>query len=163
MDAVTQELQRRFWQKVDLTGDCWIWTGVTNRQGYGQFWDPQRRTMGLAHRFAYETYVGDLRHHRHQAGPVGQVVCHRCDNPSCVRPAHLFVGTQRDNVRDAVAKGRLNDRAGSRNPRARLTPEDVAAIRAYATGRYGERSEIARRWGISTGYVSKILQGSAWM
>ena len=66
----------RFWAKVDRTGECWVWTAARNRSGYGQFWDPQRRVMGLAHRFSYEQFVGPLEHLR-QPGAVGQLVCHR--------------------------------------------------------------------------------------
>lgn len=152
----------RFWGKVRVEGDCWVWTAARNRQGYGQFWDPRRRTMGLAHRFAYENYVGELSRHRFQSGSSGDVVCHRCDNPACVRPDHLFLGTQRDNMQDAVTKGRIRRSPGARNGRAKLSPGDVAQIRSSATGRYGERSRLARQWGISTGHVSKILNGSAW-
>lgn len=154
-------ITERFWAKVDRTGDCWLWTGARNKQGYGQFWDSDRKVMGLAHRYAYEHFVGSLRHLR-QPGPVGEVVCHACDNPSCVRPSHLFSGSQADNVRDAQQKGRAPRHAGERNGRAKLTAADIAAIRASATGRYGERAEIARRWGISTGHVSKILKGDVW-
>lgn len=161
--ANDSDLIRRFWEKVRVEGDCWVWTAARNRQGYGQFWDPQRRTMGLAHRFAYEKFVGELVHHRFQPGSVGEVVCHRCDNPACVRPDHLFIGTQLDNMRDAVNKGRIRDSSGVRNGRAKLSPDDVTAIRSSVTGRHGERSALARRWGISTGHVSKILKGDVWM
>lgn len=162
MAQATSDVER-FWAKVAQSGECWVWTAATNKQGYGQFWDPARHTMGLAHRFSYEAFVGPLEHHRGIPGAIGQVVCHRCDNKRCVRPSHLFVGSQQDNMDDARRKGRMASRPGETNPKAKLTADQVAAIRASATGRYGERSAIARQWGISTGHVSKILKGDVWL
>lgn len=76
---------------------CWLWAGYRAPGGYGKvYW---RRQKHLAHRLAYELLVGPV--------PSGMQVCHRCDNPSCVNPAHLFVGTQKDNMKDAVRKGRV--------------------------------------------------------
>lgn len=96
--AVTPPLER-FWPKVQKTDCCWEWTGYVMPNGYGTF-GRGRAIEGkvYAHRFAYEALVGPI--------PVGQHVCHRCDNRRCVRPDHLFLGTQRDNMRDMVAKGR---------------------------------------------------------
>lgn len=92
-------LAERFWSKVDktagLTG-CWIWTGCTQVDGYGQIWVEDG--MRPAHRVAFELVEGII--------PVGLEVLHRCDNPICVNPFHLFTGTQSDNIRDCVAKGR---------------------------------------------------------
>jgi len=96
-DAATLE---RFLSKVDTSGECWTWRASVSHR-YGQFMvGPRGSSPTRAHRFAYETFVGPI--------PDGLVVCHRCDNPICVRPSHLFAGTQRDNIRDASAKGRLN-------------------------------------------------------
>lgn len=85
-------LSERFWPKVEKTDGCWLWTANTRPNGYGLF-----GSVG-AHRVAYELCVGPI--------PSGMYVCHRCDNPACVRPDHLFVGTQLDNMRDMVTKGR---------------------------------------------------------
>lgn len=85
-----------FWERVDKSGDCWIWLrgvsqgyGIVNRRGL----PPER-----AHRVAYELCIGKV--------PKGLSVCHKCDNPRCVRPDHLFLGTQSQNIRDCIAKGR---------------------------------------------------------
>lgn len=97
-------LATRFWARVQRAeGDaCWLWLGVKDRKGYG------RITLGTknlkAHRVSFELANGRL--------DDGMLICHRCDNPSCVRPDHLFAGTASDNMRDAVRKGRL---AGIRN------------------------------------------------
>ena len=92
----------RFWPKVQRTLDdtCWEWQGYRGADGYGRFRVATRGAPALAHRFAYETAFGPI--------PPGLLVCHRCDNPPCVRPSHLFLGTQQDNIRDCSAKGRLN-------------------------------------------------------
>jgi HNH endonuclease len=87
----------RFWFRVDKTGDCWTWTGGKSRNGYGAFWTKEKRLV-RASRFSYEQHYGPI--------PNGMVVCHRCDNPPCVRPDHLFLGTQSDNMRDMWQKGR---------------------------------------------------------
>lgn len=91
---------RRFWERVQKSDGCWVWTGSTNgfRRKYGQLTLDCRRTVG-AHRVSYVIAHGAL--------PEGMVVCHACDNTLCVRPDHLFLGTQKDNVRDMIAKGRF--------------------------------------------------------
>lgn len=151
-----------FWSKVDRRGsdDCWVWLGSRNRQGYGHFWDVDRRVMGLAHRWSHNRFVRDVG--PGLIGGRGTVIRHTCDNPPCVNPRHLVAGTQQDNMRDAVDRGRTGDHRGERNGRAKLSPEIVAAIRSAAVGQYGERSRLAREFGISTGHVSKILAGTCW-
>jgi hypothetical protein len=86
----------RFWSKVSKSDKCWEWTAATNKHGYGTFQFEGR--LQKAHRVAWQLSMGSV--------PDGLFVLHRCDNPSCVRLTHLFLGTQRDNVRDAMRKGR---------------------------------------------------------
>jgi hypothetical protein len=94
---IDDERRRRFWSKVDKSGDCWTWTA--GRDGkYGKFCMPKGQSC-RAHRISYEMAHGPI--------PDGMFVCHRCDNPLCVRPDHLFIGSNRDNVHDAVRKGRM--------------------------------------------------------
>lgn len=104
MSAPRSDVPASFWQKVDKgTEDgCWIWTGARHRKGYGRFAVANRRKV-YAHRYSWELAHGPI--------PDGLFVLHRCDNPPCVNPGHLFLGTNQDNMRDAAAKGRLVSRA----------------------------------------------------
>jgi hypothetical protein len=140
-------LIERYEPKVDRSGGpdaCWIWTAGTDGRGYGWIHDGEK--MQLAHRVAV---VFDGR------DPSGFVVCHTCDNPRCVNPAHLFLGTQGDNMRDKVAKGR--------NPYKvrRLTASDAAAVLERKAN--GEtHAAIAEAFGISESHVTNICCGRAW-
>lgn len=144
-------LEERFWKKVDKSGDCWNWTGARNSGGYGSMGE------GKAHRISYELNIGPIPSGR---GHHGICVCHTCDNRACVNPAHLFLGDHADNMADAAAKGRFGDRSGAKNPRAKLTPDDVENIRANAMNL--TRQEIADMFGVSKSLVEKILSGKVW-
>lgn len=139
---------------VDGGTGCWNWIGATKgRQGYGSLivgsrTDGSRRTV-RAHRYAYEVFVG----------PVGSAyVCHRCDNPRCVNPAHLFLGTAKDNAHDRDRKGRTvfpPRFKGSKAPWAKLTDEDVREIRSSTVS----SRKLAPRYNISDSQLRAIRRG----
>src|SRR5690348_7112088 len=104
MSMVAGDPVKRFWSKVEKTDGCWIWRGTMNGVGYGVFWLPMGKPRNAnsrvyAHRLSYEMHEGKI--------PDGMFICHRCDNPACVNPDHLFLGTQSDNMTDCSRKGRL--------------------------------------------------------
>jgi len=115
--------EERFWAKVQKTLSCWLWMGKPrNEWGYGQM-----RVNGkkeYPHRFSYILHNGSI--------PDGLVVCHSCDNPACVNPNHMFLGTHEDNMRDMRAKGRQNDwgRNGPGKPVRRYGPRARAKVNA---------------------------------
>ncbi len=145
-------LQKRFWAKVDKSGECWTWTAAKGLNGYGRF--KAEGKLYLPHRLAWEWENGPI--------PAGMVVCHRCDNPSCVNPTHLFCGTQSENMLDAKSKGRLNDLSGERNRSSRLTEGQVLRIREiYARGKTTHR-ELARIYEVSETAIWHIVNRSTW-
>ncbi len=108
-----------FSQHIRKTSGCWFWTGSDNTQGYGIIRRGARRLM--AHRVAYELFIGKI--------PSGMLVCHHCDNPPCVRPDHLFIGTAKDNIRDCVSKGRSKEQKKTHCPRGhRYTAENTKIV-----------------------------------
>lgn len=147
----------RFWSKVELhdPDKCWLWTDYRDPNGYGRFGIDQRPL--LSHRIAYRLANGQ------DPPPETPFVLHHCDNPPCCNPAHLYAGTQADNVRDAVRRGRTsgNPTRGAAAPNARLTADQVCAIREYR--KQGEfYREIAARFDISPSTVGQIVRGETW-
>jgi hypothetical protein len=153
-------VKERFWGRVETEdpGGCWLWVGTKTRGGYGMLRGPDRG-MVLAHRVSWE-----IRNGRIPPAIDGKRACvlHRCDNPPCVNPAHLFLGTDADNNADMAAKGRRRAPRGEANGRARLRASDVAAIReAYAAG--GETCQsLAVRHGVAATTISALLSGKTW-
>lgn len=145
---------------------CWEWNKFRNRDGYGQFFVSAWREK-LAHRVSYITFVGPI--------PDGLRVLHRCDNPSCIRPSHLFLGDQKANMADAVSKGRQARGArllaarshvlrGEEVGNHKLTEAQVEHIRAVIASNppRGTQSDMARQYGVSTTLISRIKKSRAW-
>ncbi len=136
-----------FWRHVKKTRGCWIWTGAKDPKGYGKFCS--RRKNFFAHRFAWISEVG----------PTDLLVCHRCDNPACVRPSHLFVGTQADNLRDMFAKGRAI--VGENHHGAKLTSAKVRELRRLRDEGM-EYAELGERFGVSMQSAWDAAVGRTW-
>ncbi|MFD4912850.1 hypothetical protein ACFWNR_06460 [Streptomyces virginiae] len=147
-DRPGRSWEERFWEKVDKTPNCWIWTGARDRAGYGLLGG--NAPMRAAHRLSRLLAVGN---------PGDQHVLHRCDNPPCVRPDHLFVGDDATNHADMAAK--LRSTWGEKNAHAKLTEGEVRQIRALLAQGMLHR-EIAGQFGISRGTVSDIHRGRSW-
>ena len=147
-------IAERFWQKVDKSGDCWLWTDYVRPNGYGQFW-PERGRPAYAHRFSWELTHG-------HAIPEDHQINHACDNPRCVRPEHLVLGTHEDNMRDMDRKGRRRSapRPGEANVSAKLTEDAVRQIRA--TKGSVTLVEWAQRLGVHPDIVWKARTGRSW-
>lgn len=143
----------KFWERVDKRGDCWLWTGAINNHGYGNV--SHQGKYWKAHRLAWALTHGDI--------PPGMQVLHRCDNPPCVRPDHLWLGTHTDNMRDRAEKGRhsVGNRRGSRHPLAKLTETDVRTIRDSLLGSMSHR-EIAERYGVTPNNIYRIATRKSW-
>lgn len=147
----------RFWSKVRRGDDCWDWTAARDPLGYGFFRMEPGKPMWRAHRAAWALVNGPI--------PDGMIVCHRCDNPPCVRPEHLFLGTDQDNTDDRVAKGRSSrmvSHYGETSPLAVLTAAQVDEIRTrYAAGGVFQR-ELAAEYGVSQTQIGRIVRLVRW-
>lgn len=159
----------RFWRKVRKTESCWLWIGSKRNKGYGAFvWSTSAGDIiqGRAHRFAWEMAFGPV--------PSGLCVLHTCDNPSCVRPEHLWIGTKSDNNRDMLTKGRrvlggsktgiayCKYEKGEQHHNARITPEIVKSIReTHARGGIS-LGTISRQHGMSVSHIFRIVNRKAW-
>lgn len=135
--------------EIDRETGCWNWTGSRSNGRYGKF-SVNNRTIST-HRASYEAHRGPI--------PAGMLVCHRCDNPVCINPDHLFLGTDAENMADKMKKGRHRTPRGADVVTSRLTEADVIAIRS-ATG--SKQSEIAREYGVDASLISLIRSNKRW-
>lgn len=142
----TETLQQALEHRYVKQDSCWLWTGCKDKDGYGQLFFGSKKYR--SHRVAYEVYKGTIDAHL--------MVCHTCDNPSCVNPEHLFLGTCKDNLEDASRKRRMSE--GQRNGKAKLTTLQVSEIRASTIG----SSELARYYGVDRHQISRIRNNQSW-
>lgn len=152
----TPEFLQRFWSKVDCTAglfECWLWTASLNKPGgYGR--------IGLngsnlrVHRISYELAFGSV--------PIDLHVLHKCDNPPCVNPSHLFLGTQLDNVRDMQHKSRDNKAHHERVNTSKLTVDQVMEIRRLYDAGGMFQHELGKMFGVSQQNIFRIVHGETW-
>lgn len=144
----TPHVLTRFMDKLRTSPNCWIWTGAVNSNGYGQLW--VAGTKMYAHRFAYEYFIRPI--------PDGMNVLHRCDVARCVRPSHLYIGDQKQNGKDAADRVRMP--RGKAHHAAKLTPNDVRAIRTLAGSI--PQTKIAARFGVCQQTICDVVRGRYW-
>lgn len=141
----------RFWKYVTkpIGSECWGWIAKKTRFGYGEFYIRQRGVdkSVSAHRISWTIYKGKI--------PNGFLVLHRCDNPECVNPDHLFLGTYKDNMQDKIKKGRCNITHGENNPTSKLSNAEVERIKELCASSVPQR-KIAQQFGINQSNVSRI-------
>ena len=145
-------IAQRFWAKVKKTDTCWEWIGVKDSHGYGRV-SIGHRGLKTASRVSWEISKGPI--------PDGLFVLHKCDNPPCVRPEHLFLGTHLDNVLDCKAKGRQNHPRGEKNGVPKLTVEKVLEIRSLRESGLTFRA-IGSMYGIAHRTVQNIDKRIKW-
>jgi len=164
----SRELDAAIINRLDRTGNCWLWTGALDDRGRGRVW--HNRKLKLHHRAVWEILVGPI--------PDGALLCHHCDNPQCANPNHLYVGDGKSNVADMLERGRhwtqvepnrarivgsQNGSAntwskGEGNPKAKLAPDQAAEI-ASST----EKTRVlAQRYGVNRTTIQRIRSGSSW-
>ena len=149
MRTIRERFEAKF--KKGERSDCWEWEASKLPTGYGRFNIAGR--IQRASRVAYQLYVGEIAE--------GLFVCHRCDNPSCVNPDHLFLGTPADNMRDRGNKGRGKDQCGEKNSSAKLTNAQVIEIMALHND--GARNiDLAKEFGVAPQTISAIVCGHNW-
>jgi len=140
--------KKRFLARVEKGVDCWLWKGAHNSCGRGTvtIQDKSYVAARVMYKLHYEIDPGLLK------------VCHTCDNPSCVNPEHLWLGSQADNMADCKKKGRQRRVVGGKNPRARLTLEQVAIIRASTEG----SGKLAKQFNTTPSQIWRIRTGKRW-
>jgi hypothetical protein len=157
-EKLTQNFFERHGGKIEFSGpdDCWLWNAGRFHDGYGRV--RVSRKMRRAHRMGWEAENGPI--------PQGMVIRHKCDTPLCVNPAHLELGTQADNVRDCVERGRsrFGVTQGAASGMAKLTEAAVVAIRAdYVRGSLSHgQTAFARKFGVSQPLIGMIIRREIW-
>lgn len=136
--------------EIDYGDNCWTWSGKRNKKGYGGLWI--NKNPELVHRISWIIFRGPI--------PKGMCVLHSCDNPPCVRPNHLFLGTKTNNSEDMVSKGR--QASGERNGRAKLSKEKASLIKnLYLTSEFTQR-QLAERFEVCKATIGQVVRGERW-
>ncbi len=149
LSKITTSLEDRLWRDVDRSGDgCWEWQAAKITNGYGHF--QFQKIHYYAHRTAWLVANGSI--------PTGLHVLHTCDNRACCRPDHMFLGTQADNMRDMIAKGRKT--RGEQSPNSKLTEDDVRYIRAMYPAK--QMKQLAAQYNVSTGAIFAVIHRVNW-
>jgi len=148
--GVKQSIDKRFGRYVnkDNQNGCWIWTGAKFNNGYGAI------DGNGSHRLSWELHNGPI--------PKDLCVCHKCDNPSCVNPEHLFLGTQKDNIQDMIKKGRRGDIKGEKHPHSKLTEEKVRKIRDLYEIKDYTMNELADMYAVNQKTIWELLHKITW-
>ncbi len=154
-ESMIHERHRKiFWGYTNVAGpdDCWLWNAPLDKDGYGAMQVCYKRLR--AHRVSYVLHNGPLK--------PSELVLHKCDNPRCVNPKHLFTGSQADNVRDRDTKQRMHKPKGELHPMSKLTEEQVRFIRAnYVRGRI-RMKDLAAMLGVSTPVICVVVNRKSW-
>lgn len=145
----------RFWNLVRKYGpnDCWVWVGCIERKGHGRFRLSNTKTE-MAHRFSFSERNGGI--------PSGMCVCHHCDNPACVNPKHLFLGSKADNNLDRDRKGRHRPLNGEENGQSVLTSSEVKEIRNLYSAGGKTQNDLANKFGVSQATISSVILRNTW-
>ena len=150
---LTPKQARNFFEKFTFgnADQCWNWHASKEAFGYGHFKYDHR--ILKAHRFSWEYFRGVI--------PAGSYVLHKCDNPSCINPNHLFLGTPFDNMQDKIRKGRAVYEMGEKSHNAKLTDAQVQEIRSlYSTGKYYQH-DLGKRFGVTKQHIGRIVNAKA--
>lgn len=150
-----RSLKDRFLSKIKKTKGCWLWTACKNKAGYGTVYIGEKNKQSyLAHRYSYKLKYGSIG--------KNISVCHKCDNPSCVRPSHLFLGTHQDNSDDCKKKNRMRRASLENSGRAVLTNKQAIEIHKKWRPYYYTVPMLSKEYGVSVGALRKMLKRATW-
>ncbi len=148
------EAFNRFMKRVSMSDTCWIWTGETSANGYGRFWDGEKKLP--AHRWSHGYFIAEV--------PKGKDACHKCDVRNCVNPAHIFIGSRSENMLDASRKDRLNTNTlgGSSNRLAKMSLKDIYKLKYDDSIKDLTQEELGKLFGVSDVTIRRVLRGVAY-
>lgn len=147
----------RLWAKVEKRGEdeCWPWLAKKDKDGYGGFYDPDKDDTVVATRALWRVLHGEYP-------PKELYVCHTCDNPSCMNPKHLFLGTDHDNMQDMIRKGRRVWCIGEKHGNHKLTQEQVIFARKMRKTKEMRLKDMAEMFGVSASALCTAVKGVSW-